>query len=93
MKVNICGIPYKIKYKRVIKESEPGICEGIIVYRKQTIYLKKRLGKEIRNETLIHEMVHGILTHIGKGELANDEEFVQLLAHCIYQSFKIKKVK
>ena len=93
MKVNICGIPYRIKYKRVINESEPGIGEGLIIYRKQTIYLRKKLGKQIREETLIHEMVHGILIHIGKSELANDEEFVQMLAHCIYQSFKVKKVK
>lgn len=37
MKVNICGIPYKIKYKRVIQEEEPGIGEGLIIYSKQEI--------------------------------------------------------
>ena len=91
MKVNICGVPYKVKYKRVIEEEQAGIAEGLIVYRKQKIYLRKNMPKEITEETLTHEILHGILTHMGKSELTNDEEFVQGLANAIYQSFRIRK--
>lgn len=91
MKVNICGVPYKVKYKRVIEEEQAGIAEGLIVYRKQRIYLRKNMPKEITEETLTHEILHGILTHMGKNELTNDEEFVQGLANAIYQSFRIRK--
>lgn len=92
MKVNICGVPYKVKYKKVIKEGQEGICEGLIAYRKQKIYLRKNMPKEITEETLTHEILHGILTHMGKNELTNDEEFVQGLANAIYQSFKVREV-
>ncbi len=93
MKVNICGIPYKIKYKRVIQEEEPGIGEGLIIYSKQEIQIREGLAKEIEKETLTHEIIHGILTHMGRQSLSNDEEFVQGLANAIYQTFNIKGVK
>jgi len=91
MKIKICGIPYKVKHKKVIQEEEPGIGEGLIIYSKQEIQLRKGLGKEIEQETLTHEIIHGILTHMGRQSLSNDEEFVQGLANAVYQTFKIKE--
>lgn len=90
MRVNICGIPYKVKYKNVINEGNAGICEGEINYSKQRILLREGLPQQIENETLTHEMVHGMLCHLGYTELCNDETFVQGLANAISQGFKIK---
>ena len=90
-KVLICGIPHKIRYKNVIAEEEDGIINGLIELSKCRITLKKGMTKRFEQETLTHEMVHGILHHIGRYELAEDEEFVQALANGICNSsFEVK---
>ena len=90
MKINICGVPYKLIYDDVINERDEGITMGQIYISKCEIHLKKGLTKEIEEETLIHEILHGILDHLGKPELSNDENFVQLITHGIFQHFKIR---
>lgn len=90
-KVRICGIPHKIKYKDVIDEDVEGIVNGYIEYSKATIYLKKGLPPAFERETLVHEIVHGMLVHTGRQSLSYDEEFVQCLANAINQTFDIKE--
>lgn len=89
--VTICGIPHKIIYDDVIDEEYGGVVQGKIIYSKCEIHLKKGLTKELEEEVLIHEMIHGILIHLGKSELSDDEEFVQLLAHGVFEHFKIRE--
>ena len=48
------------------------------------------IGKEQQGEALCHEILHGILVHIGKDELSQDESFVQCLSNALYQSFEPK---
>lgn len=91
MQVNICGIKYKIKEKDVINEGDEGIVQGRIEYSKQKIFLKKNLPEQTKEETLVHEIVHGILLHTGWMDLTSNEQFVQSLSNAIYQSFKIRK--
>lgn len=85
-KVNICGIPHEIRYKKVIAEEDEGIVNGLIELSKCRITLKKGMTQDFEHETLLHEMVHGILHHIGRYELAEDEEFVQALANGLFNS-------
>ena len=84
--VNICGIPHKIVYKDVIEEDSEGITQGLIIYSKAKILVKKDLPKELEKEVIIHEMVHGMLCHMGQDELCGNEEFVQMMANAIYNS-------
>ena len=48
------------------------------------------MPEELKRETICHEMVHGILVHLGYQDKSNDEQFVQALANAIYQGFEIK---
>lgn len=90
--VNICGIPHEIRYKNVIAEEDEGVVNGLIELSKCRITLKKGMTKKFEQETLIHEMIHGVLHHIGRYELAEDEEFVQGLANGLYNSgFRVNK--
>ena len=84
--VNICGIPHKIRYKHTIAEDDEGVVNGLIELSKCKITLKKGMTKKFEKETLIHEMIHGVLHHIGRYELAEDEEFVQGLANGLANS-------
>jgi hypothetical protein len=84
--VNICGIPHTIRYKHTIAEEDEGVVNGLIELSKCRITLKKGMTKKFEKETLIHEMIHGVLHHIGRYELAEDEEFVQGLANGLINS-------
>ena len=48
------------------------------------------MAVEAQEETIVHEMVHGMLVHLGYTEQSEDETFVQGLANAIYQGFDIR---
>ena len=50
------------------------------------------MAKDFKNETICHEMIHGILVHLGYNDYSNDEQFVQALANAINQGFIIKNL-
>ena len=90
-KVNICGMPYTVKECEDHFDSD---CHcGLIIYSECLIKINKNMHEEMKKATLCHEIMHGILTHMGRQSLSNDEEFVQGLANAIYQTFNIKGVK
>lgn len=72
MQVEILGVDYEIKELDIIDEN-PNVL-GQIVYQKQEIQIKKSLLKDMKNSTIIHEIVHGILFHSGKQELNEKED-------------------
>ena len=87
--IKICGIPYKIIEKECI-ESSSGRCLGLITYDEGTIEIRKGQQPDYYRQTLIHEVVHGMLVMIGRNDLSDDETFVQSLALAISQTFELK---
>lgn len=85
-RVDICGISHEIERVLVIDESLEGVTQGKIVYSEAKILVKEGLPVNIMREVIIHEMLHGILNHIGQQELSCDENFIQALANGIYNS-------
>lgn len=89
MQVEILGVNYEIKELDIIDEN-PNVL-GQIIYQKQEIQIKKSLLKDMKNSTIIHEIVHGILFHSGKQELNEKEDLVESLSSSIYQVLKSNK--
>lgn len=89
MQVEILGVNYEIKELDIVDEN-PNVL-GQIVYQKQEIQIKKSLLKDMKNSTIIHEIVHGILFHSGKQELNEKEDLVESLSSSIYQVLKSNK--
>lgn len=90
MIVNICGIPHKV----VECEDKFDIdthC-GMISYTDAEIKINKNMDDKIKKETIMHEMLHGMLAHLGYMEQSNDEQFVNALSNAMYQGFEIKEV-
>jgi len=88
MKVNICGIPHKI-----ISVKDNFDCDlhfGQIDYKKCEIMVNEDLPAAAWEETICHEIIHGIFIHIGRQDLSDDEQLVQSLANAINQSFDIR---
>ena len=88
MKVNICGIPHKVIECEDRFDVDAHF--GQIDYKACEIRINKDMTEASKKETLCHEMVHGMLTHLGYTNYSNDEVFVQSLANAIYQGFEIK---
>lgn len=82
-KVIICGIPYEVQETE--ENFSDGSC-GVIHHREQLIKINKNMGDEYKEQTLMHEIIHGVLVCIGRDDLSNSEEFVQALANGLYTS-------
>lgn len=88
-KVNICGILHEVKYVKD-RFNADGQHYGQIDYGNAEILINSELSEAITNETLCHEMLHGMLIHIGEDELSSNERFVNALSNAINQAFIIK---
>ena len=88
MKINICGLPYEVK---VVEEVEPGDSSiiGKIFTDRQLILIKKSLKEEQKAQTILHEVIHGILIGIGLNDFSENENLVQGLAQALHQILKI----
>ena len=89
MTVNICGIPYEVK--ECEDNFDIDLHFGEIKYGKGEIRINKDLTPEIKSEALCHEILHGIMVHLGYTEQSQDEQFIQSLAMAINQTFKVRK--
>lgn len=89
--VTICGIPHKI----VMCEDSFNVDThfGQINYAKCEIKLNKDLPRETMEETLVHEILHGIFIHLGFNDVAQDEQFVQALSNAINQTFTLRETE
>lgn len=90
MKIDICGIPYKVKEVSTIDEELEGVTLGKIICSKCKILLKKGLPEGLKRSVLYHEILHGILIQIGYTESSDDETFVQGLSNVLCQMFELR---
>lgn len=91
MKVNICGMSHEVI--EVEDNFDTMLNMGMIEYSNQRIKINKDMSESMKDEALCHEMVHGILVHIGRQDLSTDETLVQALGNAIWQGFEIRKFK
>lgn len=91
MTVNICGIPHKVIECEDCFNVDTHF--GQIDYKDLIIKVNKDMPEESKKETICHEMIHGILVHLGYNEQSQDEQFVQALGNAIYQGFEVKDSK
>lgn len=87
--INICGIPYMIKYCSDDFNTETEHL-GAINYKKCEINIAVDMPEALQQQTIIHEWVHGVLFSIGYDELRSDEKLVQNLAVAINQTFCVR---
>lgn len=83
--INICGVPHTITEHEDAFNVDTHF--GMIDYAKCEIRINKNMPDASKQETLCHEVLHGILVHIGRNDLSTDEAFVQSLSNAIYQTF------
>jgi hypothetical protein len=85
--INILGIPYKVRYRRLAKE------QGVTRCYKRTITIDEDIEKDIQDETFLHEIGHAILGQTGvSATLTTEQEeaVVQSYAIAIHALIKEK---
>ena len=82
--VTLLGIPIKIIVDDTMIEKHSFI--GRADYINQTIIIDTTAPKETVEQALIHELCHYIMHFMGEEELRDNEKFVDMLAHLIYQA-------
>jgi len=91
MKVTICGVPHEVVECK--NEFDADCHFGQICYTECLIKINSDMPDEMKELTIAHEMMHGILTHLGYVELANDEKFICALGNAINESFKVRETE
>jgi hypothetical protein len=61
---------------------------GLAMFNERRIILAEDLDAETEEEVYWHEMIHIALSCLGKHELNDDEEFVDLLAQHLLQAMR-----
>lgn len=90
MKVNICGIEHSVIECEDNFNTDTHM--GQIDYGSCVIKINKNMPYQLKVATLCHEILHGMLVHIGREDLSNDEQLVIALGNAINNSFKIKEM-
>lgn len=91
MKVNICGIEHAIVECEDSFDTETHM--GQIDYGECIIKINKNIPDQLKTATLCHEILHGILVHIGREDLSNDEQLVTAMGNAVNSAFTVKGVK
>lgn len=84
-RVKIAGVVYEVNIAENRSEKD-GKLLGEIVYHEGTIYLNEDQRPDIMAATFLHEVVHGVLYHMGS-KLNDDEKFVEGFTSGLYQVF------
>ena len=88
-KVMICGIPHTVELCSDSFDFDLHL--GQIDFARAKIKINKDATQEMQEQSLVHEMLHGMFAMIGRGDLSTDETLVQSLASALYQSFWLRQ--
>ena len=86
------GYTYKVELDQEIWDVDENF--GEMMWLQKLIKLvpwSKTIKREQVEQTFYHELVHAILSDMGKVELSRDDEFVDLFAQLLYQYEKSRK--
>ena len=84
-KINILGVTYTVNEVEVVNKEEPR--KGEINYLTGEIRIDRSMPKEIKDQTLMHEILHAVFDLLGMDKLAQDEKKVQSIATALHQVF------
>lgn len=89
LKVNICGIEHSVIECEDNFDTETHM--GQIDYGKCMIKINKDMPCQLKTAILCHEILHGMLIHIGREDLSEDEQLITALGNAINNAFLVKE--
>lgn len=86
-KIKVGGLYYKIVELDFIEINGDRNFKGACRYRNLEIELLKEIPEELKNQTLVHEILHAIIEEVGI-DLEEEEDFVNRISKVLYQVLK-----
>jgi hypothetical protein len=84
--IKILGCDYTvIEEERISRDS---YVYGEVDHVNQVIKLSKELKRQLKAETLLHEIIHAVLFKLREEELFNNEHFVNSMSVMLLQVFR-----
>ena len=88
--INILGLNYTIEEVDTVNKFEPR--KGEINYLSNEIRLDKNMPEDLKNQVLMHEILHAVFELLGMRELAEDEDKVQSIATALHLVFSTQTI-
>lgn len=82
--IEILGLAFDVVETPVVNHEQ--LRDGEIDYRNQVIRIDAGLSDAAKEQVLLHEIIHGVLTQLGFDEETGDERLVQGLAVGLHQA-------
>ena len=89
-KLNILGVEFTVHEVPVVNKNEPR--KGEINFLSNEIKIDATMPISLKNQTLMHEILHAVFDLLGYQDLAEDEEKVQGIATALHQIFTTQTI-
>ena len=83
--VNILGVIYQVNEVDTVNKTDPR--RGEINYLTNEIKIDKNMPKTLKEQVLMHEIMHAVFDLLGLYELGENEEKVQSIATALHHVF------
>lgn len=90
MQINILGITYNVQEVECVNRTDPEL--GEVNFLTNEIRIDKALPQDLKEQTLMHEILHAIFNLLGMYDLCEDESKVQSLVTALHQVFKTQPI-
>ena len=88
--INILGVVFTVNEVDVVNKEE--LRKGEINYLTGEIRIDRNMPREMKNQTLMHEILHAVFDLLGLDKLAQDEKKVQSIATALHQIFSTQTI-
>ena len=89
-KINILGVTYTVNEVDTVNKTDPR--RGEINYLTSEIRIDRNMPKTLKEQVLMHEILHATFDLLGLDELAEDENKVQSIATALHQIFTAQTI-
>ena len=84
-KINILGVEYTVLEVEVVNKEEPR--KGEINFLTNEIRIDRQMPISLKEQVLMHEILHAVFELLGMEKLAMNERNVQSIATALHQVF------
>lgn len=88
--IEILGVTYTISEVDTVNKTNPR--RGEINYLSNEIKIDKNMPMSLKNQVLMHEILHAVFDLLGLDDLSEDEEKVQSIATALHQVFTAQSI-
>lgn len=88
--INILGVLYQVKEVDTVNKAEPR--RGEINFLTNEIRIDRNMPESLKEQVLMHEILHAVLDLLGFDKLAQDEKKVQSIATALHHIFSTQVI-